>query len=647
MTRTRAAFLLAFLTLLVYLPALQNGFVNYDDPDYITENPIVQNGLTLAGCKWAFNGWHASNWHPLTWLSHMADCEIFRLNPAGHHLVNVLFHSANTALVFLLVARLTQKFRPAMFVAILFAIHPLHVESVAWVAERKDVLSTFFALLALLSYAIFAAEKSRRSFWNSLLFLVLSLLAKPMFVTLPLVFLLLDFWPFNRVSNEKFQISNWVPLVFEKIPFFILSAASCAATFFAQRAEAVATLQKVPLGLRLENTIVAYADYLAKTFCPLNLTVFYPLAKHISVIVLILSAIALFAISALTLLNFIRRPYFLVGWLWYLGTLVPVIGLVQVGDQALADRYTYFPLIGIFLVFALAADELAEKFPHTKKVFFIAAIFICAGCLLLTEKQISYWRDSETLFTRALAVTENNALAHLNLGETLQEQSRLDEALAQYKMTLQLDPTRREAYHNLARILSDDGKPAEALPYARAAMKLNFQSASAHTSLGVILAELKNYDEASDEFFQAARLDQNYAPAQFQIARMFLLQGRDAEALPYFQNALHLEPQNISMLIFAARVLAADENPAGRNGVQALAMASRALQLSGDSSSVVLDTLAAALAENGRFADAVKIEQQALALAQNAGQKDDAAEFQQRLQLFQQHQPWRKSFSAQ
>ncbi|HTB85730.1 MAG TPA: hypothetical protein VK742_18950, partial [Candidatus Sulfotelmatobacter sp.] len=292
MTRTRAALLLAVISFLAYLPALQNNFVNYDDPDYVTENSVVQNGLTPAGIRWAFIGWHASNWHPLTWLSHMADCGLFRLNPAGHHFVNLLFHSANTALLFLLLARLTQKFWPAILVSLLFALHPLHVESVAWVAERKDVLSTFFALLALLRYTKFAEpaavpdSRSGRQFGLCLLFFTLSLLAKPMFVTLPFVFLLLDFWPLKRVRGSGFRVQGWAPLLVEKIPFFALVVISCAVTFFAQRQQAVATLQKVPLDLRLENTVVAYAGYLAKTFYPLNLAVFYPLPKHISVVVL-------------------------------------------------------------------------------------------------------------------------------------------------------------------------------------------------------------------------------------------------------------------------------------------------------------------------------------------------------------------------
>jgi Tfp pilus assembly protein PilF len=654
MTRTRAALLLAVITLLAYLPALQNNFVNYDDPDYVTENPVVQNGLTLAGIKWAFTGWHAANWHPLTWLSHMADCELFRLNPAGHHFVNLLFHSANTALLFLLLARLTQKVWPSILVALLFALHPLHVESVAWAAERKDVLCGFFCLLALLAYIRFAdvsktrpplpgsgATRSPKIVYGlTLLAFALALLAKPMAVTLPFVFLLLDFWPLKRMTSAKY-------LLMEKIPFFALTVISCAVTFFAQRQEAVATLQKVSLALRLENSVVAYAGYLAKTFCPLNLAVFYPLPRHISLLVLALSTAILLAITALAVAGVRRRPYILMGWLWFLGTLVPVIGLVQVGDQALADRYTYFPLIGIFLILALAADDLAAGFPAAKKFLMAAAVLICAGCLLLTEKQISYWRDSETLFTHALAVTEDNALAHLNLGVAYQDENRPQDALVQYHEVLRLDPGRREAWNNLARILDDAGRPADALEYARTAMKLDPRSAPGHITLGMILAELKRYDEATNELSQAAQLDENSAPAQFQMARTLLLQGRDAAAPPYFRKALELQPQNLSMLIFTARVLAADEDPQGRDGAQALALAGRAVQLAGDASSVALDTLAAALAENGRFDEAVALAGKALAAAQKTGQKDDAAEIQQRLELYRQHQPWRKSFRAQ
>jgi len=451
MSRLRIIGLLLFLiTLVVYLPVLHNGFINYDDNQYVTENQMVQRGLTWPGFQWAFTMWHASNWHPLTWLSHMADCELFRLNPAGHHLVNLLLHAVNSVLVFALWRRwrrLTENLWPAAFIAALFAWHPLHVESVAWVSERKDVLSTFFALLSLLAYTRHARCRvaaggdeisatglpgqfySSRPYWLALGFFACSLMSKPMLVTLPFVMLLLDRWPLQR--KQRFY-----RLCLEKWPFVALSAASCVVTIFAQRQEAMASLVKCPLRLRLENVVMAYVGYLQKTVWPEKLAVFYPLPDAIAWPAFAGAGLVLILISAIALMAARRQPYLLTGWLWYLGTLVPVIGLVQVGDQALADRYTYFPLIGIFFAATFFIKGAAGRLKSSNVMLALPAVAVLATCVALTENQLGCWRSSETLFTHALAVTKNNALAHLNLGEAYQEQQRPAEALAQYQEVL-------------------------------------------------------------------------------------------------------------------------------------------------------------------------------------------------------------------
>lgn len=640
MSRPRViVLLLTLVTLLAYLPVTHDDFLNYDDSDYVTQNQVVQNGLTWAGIKWAFTTWHASNWHPITWLSHMADCELFRQNPGGHHLVNVLFHTANAVLLFILLLRLTGALWPCAFVAALFAWHPLHVESVAWISERKDVLSTFFALLALLSYATYAQENSRRHYWFSLIFFALGLMSKPMLVTLPFVMLLLDYWPLQRIP--KISIRH---LVFEKQPFFLLAAISCGITFLAQRNEAVASLAKVSALLRFENAITAYAGYLLKTIWPANLSVFYPLPKQIAWPVVAISTAFLIFVSAVVWRERKRNSWLLVGWLWFLGTLVPVIGLMQVGDQAMADRYTYFPLIGIFVAVAFYANEWSRRFHSLRIAFVIAAVSILAGCLALTENQLRYWHDSETLFRHALAVSEDNALAHLNLGAALQNQNKPAEALAQYQQVLQLDPGRHEAYSDIGKILDEQGKPQAALDYCRAAVQLDPNSSPSHNNLGLVLMELGDFKEAMSQFSEAARLDASYAPPRFQMGRIFLKLGRDAEAMPYFQEALKIEPDNYPMLIYVARVLAADENQQVRNGKEALALANKANQLAASPQSVGLDTLAMALAEAGRFDEAVQMEIQAINLAAAAGQKDDAALMQERLQLYKKSQPYRESF---
>ena len=636
--------LLALATLLAYLPATHDRFINYDDEDYVTQNQIVQRGLTWAGIKWAFTTGHASNWHPLTWLSHMTDCELFRLNPGGHHFVNVLFHAANATLLFMLLLRLTNALWPTAFVAALFAWHPMHVESIAWVSERKDVLSTFFALLALGSYVRFARENRRGNFWLAVVCFALGLMSKPMLVTLPFVMLLLDYWPLQRILNPESKTRSVRRCVIEKWPFFLLAALSSMVTFLAQRNEAVASLAKVPLTLRLENAILAYAVYLLKTIWPAHLAVFYPLPGHIAWSLAATAAAVLILISAAVWLERRRSPWLLVGWLWFLGTLVPVIGLVQVGDQAMADRYGYFPLIGIFIAVAFPIAEWTNGFPFRKIGCSIAGVLTLSACLVLTENQLRYWHDSESLFTHALAVTEDNALARLNLGAALEEQNQPEKALIEYQRALQLDPRPHETYNNIGKLLNDGGKPEAALNYCRESVRLNPKSAFSHNNLGLVLVELGHLDEAMGQFSEAARLDASYAPPRFQMGKILLKQGHDAEGMPYFHDALQIEPDNLQMLIYLARVLAADENPQTRNGAEALALATKASQLAGRAQPVALDTLAMADAENGRFDEAVQTGQVAVNLARAAGQKEDAAIMQQRLELYQKHQPWRESF---
>ncbi len=636
--------LLALATLLAYLPATHDRFINYDDDNYITQNQVVQRGLTWTGVKWAFTTWHASNWHPLTWLSHMTDCELFHLNPGGHHFVNVLFHAANATLLFMLLLSLTDALWPSAFIAALFAWHPLHVESVAWVSERKDVLSTLFGLLALLSYVRFARENRRRNFWLAVIFFALGLMSKPMLVTLPFVMLLLDYWPLQRIHDPESKTRKVRRRVLEKWPFFLLAALSSTVTFLAQRNEAVASLAKVPLTLRLENAILAYAGYLLKTIWPIHLAVFYPLPKHTAWSLTATAAAVLILISGAAWLERRRSPWLLTGWLWFLGTLVPVIGLVQVGDQAMADRYGYLPLIGIFIAITFTVAKWANLPRFPKSACAVAGVLILSACLILTENQLCYWRDSESLFTHALAVTKDNALAHLNLGAALQDQKKLSQALNQYHEVLRMDPGRHEAYNNIGKILTDQGNPQEALDYYRAAVQLDAKSSVSHNNLGLALMGLDRFDEAMAQFSEAAQLDAGYAPPRFQMGRILLKQGRDAEAMPHFHEALRIEPDNLQMMIFLARVLAADENPQIRNGAEALALATKASQLAGQAQSVALDTLAMACAETGRFDEAVQTGQEALHLALAAGQKDDAAIMQQRLELYQKHQPWRESF---
>ena len=667
--------LLALITLLAYLPASRDGFVNYDDQDYVTENSAVQKGLTWPGIKWAFTTSHASNWHPLTWLSHMADCELFALNPGAHHLVNVLFHTANVVLLFLLLLWLTGELWPAAFVAALFAWHPLHVESVAWISERKDVLSTFFALLTLLAYTRYAqhvtsalcqvtrtnstsspvtrlpaealakAGHPSRFYWLALIFFALGLMAKPMLVTLPFVMLLLDYWPLGRIPDYQFRIPDLKRLTLEKWPFFLLASVSSLITFLVQRGgEAVVSLEIVPPVLRLENALTAYALYLLKTIWPVNLGVIYPLPRAIPWFAALAAVAVLISLSAAAWRTRKRSPYGLVGWLWFLGTLVPVIGLVQVGDAAMADRYTYFPLIGVFLAVAFGIRDLANRFQFPKPAVIAAAVMFLAGCLVLTENQLRYWRDSESLFIHALAVTKDNYLAHLNLGTVFQKEGRLNEALAEYHEAARLSPGYFRVHSNLGSLLDDMGRPEEALAEYRLALRLKSNLPTLHDGMGIVLVELGRFDEAMSEFAGAARLDPAYPWPYFQMGKALLGQGRNAEAIDKLREALRINPDNYQILAYVARVLAANEKPEVRDGQTALVYAVKANVLSDGTLPFVLDALGMACAETGRFDDAQEAIERAINIATATGMKQDVASMQQRLRLYQNHQPWHESF---
>jgi protein O-mannosyl-transferase len=668
--------LLAFITLLAYLPVAHDIFINYDDQVYVTDNRTVQNGLTWAGVKWAFTTGYASNWHPVTWLSHMLDCELFGLNAGALHYVNVLFHTANVVLLFLLLLRLTRELWPGAFVAALFAWHPLHVESVAWISERKDVLSTFFALLTLLAYVkavtsdgcpAFAALRRgkqvtrtnstlspvtchpSRFYWLALACFALGLMSKPMLVTLPFVMLLLDYWPLQRLSTLNPQLSTCWRLALEKWPFFLLTIISCVITFLVQRhGESVMTFQQFPLHLRVGNALIACERYLGKTFWPADLAILYPLPNHLSWI----RAMAATAIGLLGGISWLiwrmhrPCPYLLAGWLWFLGTLVPVIGLVQVGSAGMADRYTYFPLVGVFIAVAFGVRDLAKRFQFPKAAVAAAAALTLAACLALTENQLRYWYDSESLFAHTLAATGgDNPNAQINYGAALEQKGRLAEALVQYREVERMAPDNVEARYNIGNLLDKMGRPEEALPELRQAVQINPKSPAFHDTLGAVLVELDRFDEAMSRFNEAARLDPAYPAAHFDMGRVLLKRGRDSGAIDEFRTALRLDPDNFQILAYTAHVLAAHENPQIRDGKTALMLAVKANALAGGAQPFVLDALGMACAEIGDFTNALEVTQRAMDLA-TAAKMSKLEPLQQRLQLYKNHQPWRESFLA-
>lgn len=467
---------LALLTLAVYLPVLAHGFIRFDDPYYVTGNPRVQAGLTWEGIAWAFQAIVASNWHPLTLLSHMLDCELFGLDPLGHHLTSLLLHTASVVLLFEALRRMTASTWRSAAVAALFALHPTHVESVAWIAERKDVLSGFFWMLTLLAWERYIRQPSPKRYAAVALALAAGLLSKPMVVTLPFVLLLLDVWPLGRGIRVK-----------EKLPLFALSAATCVATLIAQSGT-IHLASRFPMKLRLANAVLSYVAYLGKTLFPTRLAVFYPMptefpAWKVTGAVLLLAGLTVLALRA--------PRYVTVGWLWFLGTLVPVIGIVQVGGQAMADRYLYLPSIGLFLLAAWGVPRRAVWIP----AWIPAWIPILLALAITTRLQLHHWQDSETLFRHAAAVTERNFIAHLHLAQIYAERGERGRALEHFRTTLEIRPGMWQAQASLGNTLRRWGRPDKALPHLRNAVRLRPHDPRLRRALAEAQEEVRRMSE--------------------------------------------------------------------------------------------------------------------------------------------------------
>jgi len=566
-----AAFL-ALATLALYWPVTRHDFINYDDDLYVTANVHVQNGLTLENLKWAFSHVVLGNWHPVTVLSHMLDCRLFGLQPWGHHLTSLLLHALNTALVFLLLRTLTGAVWRSLLVAALFGWHPLRVESVAWVAERKDVLSAGFGFLSLLCYARYARGTEARSqnpesrnrkaearriasgYWLALLFFACGLMSKPMLVTWPFVMLLLDYWPLKRFAGGQLKVTgspapNLQPSTFnsqlltEKIPFFVLAAAASLVTYLVQKQEgAVMTVDHFPPGARAGNALMAYGRYLGKTFWPADLAVFYPHPGYWPRAEVLLAGVLLAGLSALVLVKRRRQPYLLVGWLWFVGTLAPVIGLVQVGEQAMADRYTYIPSVGVLIMSVWGAYELTRRWRHQVILLALASAVALILCFALTREQLGYWQDSETLFRHALDVTQNNHIAHNNLGDALLEKGQADDAIRQFQEVIRLKPNDADAYNNLGNALGEQGRIDEAISDYHEALRLKPDNASAHYSLGAALEAKGQTDGAISQYQEALRLNPDDVAAHNNLGNAYLNKGQTDEAISQYQEAIRIKP---------------------------------------------------------------------------------------------------------
>jgi Flp pilus assembly protein TadD len=548
------ALLLAALTAGVFAPTLRHGFVNYDDREYVLENGQVRAGLSLAGVRWALTATAAGNWHPLAWISHMTDVQLFGLAPAGHHLTSLLLHLLAALLLFELLRRLTGLVWPPALVAALFAVHPLHVESVAWVAERKDVLCGFLWILTLEAYRRSRARPGTLRSAAVVLLFALCLMAKPMAVTLPLTLLLLDFWPLGRFSR-----GNAGALLREKAPLLALAAASCWVTYAAQeQGRLVKSLAQFPPLARAGNALLAYAAYLGATLWPGDLAVFYPhpgAALRWSLAGVAAAGLLLATTAALATRR--RLPWLATGWLWFLGTLLPVIGLVQVGEQARADRYTYIPLVGLFLAAAWTWRELARRRPALGARGPALALLVLAALAWRARAQVATWESSVTLFEHALAVTAENDLALNNLGAALVDAGRSEEAVARLEAAVRLRPDRAGIRSNLGQALANAGRTDEAVAQYREALRIDPGNARVHNNLGVALDRRGDLAGAAAGYREALRLAPGFAEAHNNLGAALARQGARDEALAHFREAVRLSPGYAAARANLERALAA------------------------------------------------------------------------------------------
>jgi len=657
------------ITWLVFGQTVGHDFVNLDDHVYVYENPRIIQGITLDNVIGVFAHLHARNWHPLTSISHMLDCQLFGLNAGGHHFTNVLLHTIAVLLLFLVFHQMTGAFWSSAFVASLFAIHPLHVESVAWISERKDVLSADFFMLTLWAYLHYARSPSVGRYAVVMLFLGLGLMSKPMLVTLPFVLLLLDYWPLKRTcdQNQVFRNSRsevdtrWrvtsgrmFTLVLEKIPLLVLSAFSCAATLLAQsNSKATNGLDQLPFTWRFNNAIITYVTYVWKMIWPTRLAVFYPHPNDQLPLWQVILAITFLAVcSLLAILLRKRLPYILTGWFWYTGMLVPVIGLVQVGEQARADRYTYLPQIGLYVMIAWAVADLARSYRNHRIVLAVAAPAAIAALSACAFVQTSYWKNSETLWTHTLAVTSDNDVAHNNLGYLSLQRGELDDAISHLNTALNIRARNTASHYNLGRALIENnlantlarkGLASEAIPHYEEAVRLRPDYADAYYNFGSVLFREGKIDNAITEWQKALAIQPYDAEAHTSLGTAFGRKGMLRKAITEYQQALQVAPQNRLAMNNLAWLLATSSDASNRDGTRAVALAREAIQLSSDVDPNFLRTLAAAYAEIGRFSEAVATAEQAMQIATAQGKYGLANILEKELILYRAHSPVRET----
>ena len=682
------AIVIAVIAAVVFAGALSAEFVNYDDPLYVTNNPMVGSGLTVESVEWAFTTGHAGNWHPLTWLSHMLDVELFGLGPRGHHAVSVFIHALNAALMFVVLRLMTGAMAPSAVVALLFAVHPLHVESVAWVAERKDVLSGFFWLAAMLAYWWYAKRPGLARYCAVALLFGCGLIAKPMVVTLPFVLLLIDWWPLGRIQgftplsaalprrHGKLPQLSPARIVIEKLPLAALSILSGAVTFIVQAGSgSVATLGGYPVTIRLMNAVISYVRYLGKTFSPGHLAVIYPFnAERLTIPKTAGALLVIAVITAAVVRLGKKRPYLPVGWFWYLGTLVPVIGIVQVGSQSFADRYTYLPLTGIFIAVAWVLFDWTGRNAIRRRISVAVASFLCMLLAVMTVRQVRYWHDSGTLFAHALRVTENNAMAHNNLASHYIDNDRFDDACPHLEKAVRLQPQFVEARVNLGVVLIEAGeyshavetleKATETAPeyprawyqlgraherlreYPRAetayerAVDIDSSSAETYARLGLVRIAEGRFDGAVEALSRAVELDRNRTDVWNNLGVAYYRQGNSRGALSAFTTATDIDPSFADALANRAWVLATAPGEDVRDGESALGAVNDLKTVIGEDNARYLQLRAAALGASGRFEEAGDYAEKATEYARAAGDSMIVDELRSQILDYRENRPF-------